>query len=191
MNTLAEIYKRQVDAGRFCDRGTVHSYIDVYESLLARYRESATRVLELGLFDGGGLLMLTDYFHNAVVHGIDCSDQPHGGMADLRPLIAQGIHNIRIFDATDASVDAEVFENPENWFDVIIEDCSHALSQQLQLLNVWWPRVKPGGIYIIEDLANDEAIEKFSELGFEISDRRKVKNRFDDVLAIRRKPHNG
>lgn len=183
METLAEIYKRVcVDAGLFCDRGTVHSYIDIYETLLAPYRDTAKRVLEIGVLDGGGLLMFEQYFKIAQVRGIDCSFTPLDKY-DLRPLIDQG-HLINILDAANKRKVGEYTQDGIQ-FDLVIEDASHALEQQLQIFENFKPHLSPGALYIIEDIADlDKDRHEFESRGFEIIDRRKVQGRFDDVIAI-------
>jgi hypothetical protein len=90
------------------DKGTVHSYLSVYEEILAPYRTTAKNILEIGLFNGASLLMWEQYFAGAVF-GIDCSETPHGGMADLRPLIKEGTHNIFICDAESREAIKNVF----------------------------------------------------------------------------------
>lgn len=186
MKTLAEIYKRVcVDAGYFCDRNTTHSYLDVYESLLAPYRDTAKRVLEIGIYDGGGLLMWEEYFKSAIVHGIDCSITPLDKV-NLRPLI-ECKHHICIFDATNQDQVAE-FTQDGIKLDVIFDDAAHTLNQQLKLFELWWPHLAPGGIYIVEDIQGiDKDRHEFESRGFVIIDLRSVKNRYDDVLAIKRK----
>lgn len=199
METLAKIYQKQVDAGRFADRGTVHSYIDYYETLFAPYRETAKRVLEIGVYDGGGLLMLEQYFAKAQVTGIDCSDRPLDKV-DLRPFMAEMIwkkcgereylhaaHDVRLFDATNDWIVALVFGDEQ--FDMIIDDAAHTLDQQLRLLDIWRPRLAPGGLMITEDIQDlDRDRHHFESYGCETIDRRSVKGRYDDVLAIWRKP---
>ncbi len=197
METLAQIYAKHSGPGKFNDKGTTHSYIDVYEELLAPYRKTAGRVLEIGLFDGHSMRMWEDYFSNARVCGVDCSDRPHGGMADLRPMINEKewrksedrtylyqAHDIRIFDATDR--DRVFFEfNYAGKFDVIIDDAAHEIQQQLKLYDIFKDHISKGGIYIVEDIQDiDQSRSLFEALGFEIIDRRKIKNRFDDVLAV-------
>ncbi len=181
--TLADIYARHSGPGKFNDKGTVHSYIEIYEGLLSPYRETAKRVLEIGLFDGHSMRMWEEYFRNAEVHGIDCSDQPHGGMADLRPMIAEGTHHIHIFDATDGEIVEEKFKGTT--FDVIIEDGSHDIDQQVKLYDIFEHYLSKDGLYIVEDIADlDKNRCIFETLGFEIIDRRKIRNRFDDVIAV-------
>src|SRR6185503_1124341 len=98
MKTLSEIYNKH-RKGDWPDKGTVHSYIDIYERLLKPYREMAKNILEIGLMSGESLKMWSEYFKGEV-HGMDCDIKPHSGMADLTDAIARG-YNIAIGDASD------------------------------------------------------------------------------------------
>ena len=186
---LADIYP--LHAGRDCrsgsDKGDVHSFIEVYEELFAPYQTTARNVLEIGLMGGHSLLMWEKYFAQAAVHGIDLCDQPHGGLADLRPLIAEGTHRIALLDATLPEQVETAFGS--TLFDVIVEDASHALSHQLSIYANFKSHLAFDGIYAIEDVADIdrdralfENIDK--ERRVQIIDRRQVKGRFDDVLVV-------
>jgi len=184
--TLQEIYEDLKTKGFETDKGSVHSYIPVYEEILAPYRNTAKFVLEIGVFKGNSLRMWEKYF-NCPVFGVDCDETPHDGMADLREMIASGEHLIKIFDASNEN---EVKENLGNIkFDVIIEDANHQLSQQLELYRIYKEYLTPNGIYIIEDVEDiDENRGVFKNIDSEktvtILDRRNIKDRFDDVLII-------
>jgi SAM-dependent methyltransferase len=189
METLAQIYSRynNPDWNKGSDKGNYHSYIEVYEELLAPYRTTALRVLEIGIMGGASLRMWEEYFAGAQVHGADCCDQPHGGLADLRPLIAEGTHHIHLLDATYAPQVEAAFAGM--LFDVIIEDASHALEHQLIIYRNFKEHVAPGGIYIIEDIADiDRHRPLFERIDpskqVRILDRRPLKDRFDDVLVV-------
>lgn len=169
------------------DKGDVHSYLPIYEEILKPYRSTATDILEIGIFNGASLLLWEKYFDNAKIHGIDCSDQPIGGMADLRPMIASGEHNIYIGDATSMQDAFKFFGQIK--FDVIIDDGSHALVHQIQSYMVYSNFLNEGGIYIIEDIQDiDKEREIFEDIDsdktVEIIDNRHVKNRYDDVIVI-------
>lgn len=168
------------------DKGDLHSYVEVYEEILSPYRETAKNILEIGLFNGASLLLWEQYF-SGNVYGIDCSDQPHGGMADLRPLINEGGHNILIFDAE--SHDDVLLHFAGMKFDIIIEDCQHNIPQQLKLYEVFKPYLNKGALYIIEDIENlDESRLLFEHIDDEkkviIIDNRELKKRYDDCLVI-------
>jgi hypothetical protein len=184
LETLEQIWKRLADAGYKTDKGDVHSYIPVYEKLLAPYRETALNVLEIGLFNGHSMMMWEDYFTKADIIGIDCSDQPHGGMADLRPMIDEG-WDIHIFDAENVTEVSKRFFGTR--FDVIIEDAGHEINQQLNLYRIWKEYLAPGGVYIIEDVQDIDRDEmKFLALSpnVEVIDNRKIKGRYDDCLVV-------
>ena|ERR1035437_7980750 len=183
MKTLFEIWN---DMPVKSDKGDVHDYLGIYERYLEPYRDTAINILEIGLFNGASLLMWEQYF-SGKVYGIDCDEQPHGGLADLRPLIKEGTHNIFIGDATSE----DFIENSFNGikFDVIIEDCSHDLIQQLKLYELFKPYLNENYLYCIEDIQNIDATREvfenfFSEQKILIIDRRHVKQRFDDVLIL-------
>lgn len=184
METLTEIWERLYSKS---DKGDVHSYLEVYEQKLEPYRESAKRVLEVGLFNGASLRMWGEYFHIAALHGIDCDIRPHGGLGDLRPIIAEGIYDIHIMDAESEEQVKRVFDGMK--FDVIIEDAGHHLAQQLKIYHVLRPYLNEGGIYIIEDIQDIDVTRKVfeqfdEEKQIEILDRRHIKNRYDDVMVI-------
>lgn len=188
METLEQIYQRNLVNG-WPDKGSVHSYIEVYEKILKPYREQPYSViLEIGLFSGQSLRMWEQYFGDySTVYGIDCSDQPVGGTQDLRPMIAEGTHNIIIMDGT-SPIDIEN-NFKDVMFDVIIDDGSHQLEHQLSSYKFFKSHLYKGGIYIIEDIqdidSNRDIFQNIdSEKKVTILDRRALKNRYDDVLII-------
>lgn len=168
------------------DKGTVHSYLPVYELLFSFKRNTAKNILEIGLFNGASLLMWEQYF-SGEVYGIDCSETPLDGMADLRPLLEEGTHNIFILDAENQKDIKRAFKGKK--FDVIIEDAGHHVEQQLKLYEVFKPYLSKDAIYIIEDIQDIDNTRSLFEYidpakTVTIIDRRVIKNRYDDVLCI-------
>ncbi len=185
MKTLLEIYNELPDKS---DKGSVHSYLEVYESILAPYRETARNILEIGLFNGASLRMWEKYF-TGKVHGVDCDIRPHGGMADLNPLLDEGTHNVYILNA-ESEFDCEMaFKGIK--FDVIVEDAGHDLLQQIKIFNVLKNYWADDGIYIIEDVQSIQSARGIRSTLYEydvtIFDRREIKGRYDDILIIIRK----
>jgi hypothetical protein len=184
METLAQICEKNTVNG-WPDKATVHSYIEVYEEILKPYR-GKVNFLEIGLFSGQSLRMWEQYFNEGKCTGIDCSDQPLG-MQDLRPMIAEGTHNIFIMDGTSKADIEKNFKGEK--FDVIIDDGSHNIEHQLESYKHFKSHISKGGIYIIEDVQDIDAnIDLFRNIdpkkNVEILDRRKLKNRYDDVLIV-------
>lgn len=177
--TLQEIYLKY-KRGDWPDKGSVHSYIDIYDQLLAPYRETAKSILEIGLMSGESLRMWADYFPGNV-YGIDCDLKPHGGLADLTQAIADGM-NIVIGDATNEADIRRFFAGMK--FDVIIEDAGHSFDQQKEIYKVLKPYISKGGIYIIEDVQDIDTTKDYFQTIGEVIDLRNKKGRYDDVLII-------
>lgn len=182
METLAEIYKRHCVTGPDCghgDKGGTHSYIDVYEKLLAPYRSGCT-FMEIGLAMGLSLAMWREYMPTSFLVGVDISI-----VFDPMPHLQKGT----ILVKTDATKPELLQEIPQTKYDVIIDDGSHMTADQCATFRLLRGLMNQGGIYIIEDILNLEAsLHAFKELHpvMEIYDLRNQKGRFDDVLVVYR-----
>lgn len=177
MKALNEIYQKYQSPEGHGDKGTAHSYIDEYEKLLDPYRHRSV-VLEIGLCMGESLRMWEEYFIDSKVIGVDITS------ADLIDLINEGGHEIIIGDATKEDI-LESFD--EKSFDVLIDDGSHILSDQIRTFQIFKSKMNKGGIYIIEDVVNiDYTKDIFTSLhsNIEIIDNRHKKDRHDDVLVV-------
>lgn len=184
MKTLREIYNKHkvVD---WPDKGSVHSYIDVYEDVLIPYRGTAKNILEIGLMSGESLRMWDEYF-SGDVYGVDCDIKPVNGLADLTKAISDGLR-ISIGNA-ESPTDISKFFNGIK-FQVVIEDAGHHIEQQLKIYETIKPYLDKGSVYIIEDVQDIDSTRHLlenmdSDKDITVLDRRNIKNRYDDVLVI-------
>lgn len=144
------------------DKGTVaglgHGYSLIYDLLFAGRRLEALNLCEVGLCVGGpevttgsiersvdslpSIRMWREYFPNAKLYGVDISD--------FSAFQDDGFKFVRAdcgeVDELQKVVDLKV---P---FDVIIDDGSHAPFHQQRTFLSLFPCVRPGGLYIIEDI---------------------------------------
>ena len=143
MNTLQEIgLKTGTDKARHVHN--TESYLDVYAHYLESMRTQARHVLEFGILRGDSLRMWAEYFPNAQIYGVDIDPST---LRDYGPRI-----QVSVADQTDASALAAIA--PGSTFDVVIDDASHVVDLMLRTFEIIWPRVKSGGVYIMEDLGN-------------------------------------
>jgi len=177
METLKEIYNRYSVTGDngIGDKGEIHSYIDEYERLLVPYRHNSN-FLEIGINRGHSLKMFAEYFINSNVIGIEIWEGCKAFFEEY-----QVPCKLIIADGTKA-----VYELNDMMFDVVIDDGSHMLNDQIASFNIYSKKMNKGGIYIIEDIINlDMQLPEFKKLGdCEVIDNRKLKNRFDDILIV-------
>lgn len=189
MKTLADIYQTyKLPENGISDKGTTHSYIEEYERLFAPFRQrQPITMLEIGLCRGGSLRMWHEYFDKSQIHGIDISDAPDG-LPDLRRLMGEDLPRMTI-SIMDARSAVEAMEHlGEIKFDIIIEDASHRVDDSIFIYANFILRLKPGGLYVIEDVENiDSSLVTFDRFiqpprKLEVLDFRTKKHRFDDVL---------
>jgi len=119
------------------------SYLDVYASYLDGLRESVRTVLELGVARGGSLKMWRDYFPNAQIWGVDIDPD---AMLDYGPRVCTVLGS-----QADPAVIAQVAPGQE--FDLVVDDGSHLVEHLTGSLRLIWPRIRSGGLYVMEDLA--------------------------------------
>lgn len=155
-----------------------HNYNRVYDAILPAYRETATAVLELGVLNGCSLRAWKDYFLNAEILGVD---------NDLNRLVRE--ERIRCFLCDISNHDkfiALVKQLPA--LDIIVDDASHLLDQQLFAVAALWPRLKSGGIYIVEDIVKQDYLDLFKCFpNAELHDVRISGGVADDMMAVMRK----
>lgn len=121
------------------------SYLAYYDALFGRLREASIRMLEIGVQNGGSLETWGHYFENATaIVGCDI-DEKCRNLRFERP-------NTRVFvgDANVPETSAAILAHvPE--FDIVIDDGSHISDDMIRSFLLYFPRVVPGGIYVVED----------------------------------------
>jgi hypothetical protein len=163
------------------DKGTVHDYLEVYDLLFYLKKNDPLTLLEIGVQRGDSLRLWADYFINANILGIDIHD--HKNIFE-NPRITEIIKDIK---------ETNINELPYFNFDIIIDDGSHRVEDQLIFIEKFYPILNKNGILIIEDIQDLthfiwEYKTKF-DMPFEIIDRRYNKSRYnyDNILIILRK----
>ena len=184
MQTLAKIYEGcSRDVHRFgSDKETRHSYIETYEQLFSPYRDKAELIFEIGLQAGWSLMMWHRYFPNAVVHGIDIKDAIAKEVRHCPQIHAHKLN------AENYAVIDDMFENDS--IDIAIDDGSHTICHQVLAACTLLPKVKPGGLLIIEDVCHIDSWLLYRELNatlevIDLSDQRPEVE--DNVLFVLRK----
>jgi hypothetical protein len=192
MNTLQDIIL-QLKLGT--DKGSIHSYIEhFYEIEFKKYKDLPVIIVETGVFAGSSLVLWAEYFSNATIIGID----PKPVMEPLpnyRPetnfnYVLPRYKNISLIKDTGYDVDV-LAKIPD--IDIFIDDATHEFKDQLFSIDHVLPKMKPGGLFVIEDIRTIEYATTLQSLipdnlkeHSKVFDFRPIKNRSDDIiLAIR------
>lgn len=119
-------------------------YFEIYDRHLSRFRGQQAHVLEIGVHSGGSLDMWHDYFGaKAFIYGVDI-------MPECRAYEAPGI-KIFIGDQADRSFWRD-FRRRVPCLDIVIDDGGHEPEQQIVSLEELLPFLRPGGVYLCEDI---------------------------------------
>ncbi len=118
-------------------------YFEIYYKYFEKYREKPIRMLEIGIYKGGSLQMWKNYFGNeAVIVGIDIDE-------NCKQYEEDNIY-VCIGSQDDADFLKKVCEK-YGAFDIILDDGSHQVKNQIASFETLFPLLNYGGIYLCED----------------------------------------
>lgn len=134
----------EISLGYKSDKGAIyHNYLEIYEKYFSKYRDSLENFLEIGLWEGESIRMWRDYFNVGNLVGADILDLSHIELKDT--IILLGDQSVR------ADLES-IIEKSYKEFDIIIDDGGHMMHQQQITLGTMFKYLKPGGVFVIEDL---------------------------------------
>ena len=140
---------REIFCRHGTDKGTWHRYYVPYSRLLERYRALApARLIEIGIHSGSSLRAWLEIFPKLQLSAVDVDPK-------TRENAPEGC-TVYIGDQGDESFLDAVIAAEDPW-DVVIDDGSHRIDHQKDTFDKLWPRVRPGGLYVIEDLQSSRA----------------------------------
>ena len=126
-----------------------HNYTAVYENMFGAIRneprDKPLKILEIGVATGASLRMWEEYFSDsyADVWGIDIN--PECAAVD-----EGNTTSVWIGDATDRDFLDKVIMRAGGDFDIVIDDGSHRVEDQIFTFKHLWPNTKM--VYVIEDV---------------------------------------
>jgi len=119
-------------------------YFEIYERHLERFRGKPVHIVEIGVLGGGSLQMWRDYFGpDTHIYGVDINPASRG-------LARDGVE-IFIGDQGDPGFWERFLESSPT-IDVVIDDGGHLPGQQAVTLESLLLHIRPGGVYICEDI---------------------------------------
>jgi predicted O-methyltransferase YrrM len=132
-------------------------HVERYRELLAGYEHP--NVVELGILQGGGVAMLALLADPKMLVAVDLSEQPIAPLANF--VEARGLTDrVKLHYGVDQADQSRLTELLDDAFgheqlDVVIDDASHIYEPTRASFEVLFPRLRPGGVYLIEDWQTD------------------------------------
>lgn len=169
-------------------KNTIHSYLPIYQDLFIKKRETAKRILEIGVDSGGSIKLWYDFFINADIYGLDIMNIEN---------VWDEIKNkdrIKLYtsiDAYDNNFILDNFDINNINFDIIIEDGAQNFESSKTFLRLYTRLLSNDGILIIENIQDINLIPllineipKNLQQFVKIYDLRHIKNTYNDILLI-------
>jgi hypothetical protein len=136
-------------------------YFEIYQRHLSKFVGRSPHVVEIGIYSGGSLPMWRPYFGPGChVSGIDIQEECK--------TYADSDVSIHIGDQADRGF-WKKFRESSPGVDVLIDDGGHLAEQQSVTLEEMLPYLKPGGVYLCEDICGVN--NAFAEFVHRVADR--------------------
>ena len=154
-----EVYKKTLDdlfyqygsdkADTFKQRQVQgHGFSKFYEQQLKHLKEKEIKILELGSFAGSSAAAFVKYFRNSSIYCFDINISKFIYESEKIHVFGLDINNEKKLNEVIKKINPT---NKLNFFDIIIDDGSHYLSDILITFKNLYKHLNNGGIYIIED----------------------------------------
>ena len=136
----ANIFKKTKNQG--------HGFSKFYTQHLKKLKKKEIKILELGSYSGASAAAFIKYFENCSVYCFDINISKFIFFSKDIHVYGLDINNEKTLKKALKKIN---LESNLDFFDIIIDDGSHYLSDILFSLKTLFRYVKKGGIYIIED----------------------------------------
>lgn len=121
------------------------NYFDIYDKIFLPYLDKHPKVLEVGCAHGGGLELLINLFDAKLdLYAVDIN----------KDFLGYKFDDIEVkYSCVDQGSDEHwsAYLSDGKTFDIIIDDGSHVMNDQITTLLTLFPKLNEGGMYIIED----------------------------------------
>lgn len=118
-------------------------YFEIYERYFSLYRNTELNMLEIGISHGGSLQLWRKYFgEKANLYAVDINPECRQ-FEDEKTKIFIGSQEDTLFLT-------QLIKNLPP-LDIILDDGGHTMNQQIVSFQQLFPKIKDGGVYIVED----------------------------------------
>ena len=121
-----------------------HGYAKIYEKYLKNDKDKISSVIELGSFYGNASAAFFFYFKNAQIYSADINP-------DMYLYRSKRLKNFYTDTSSKSSIEKNILSKNIK-FDLIIEDASHMLKDQIISLFTLFKTLKAGGLFIVEEI---------------------------------------
>lgn len=144
LHELARKYStdKGVDDGRKYNNGTYgKNYTYIYEQIIDVLDPET--ILEIGISSGASMKMWREYLPEVDITAIEINPEKFN---------RKKLESLNIDIIIGDQSDEKTLDNIKKTFDIIIDDGSHIVKDQIKSFETLWSKLNNGGFYVIEDL---------------------------------------
>lgn len=125
-----------------------HAYTAIYDFLFSSIRNNELTLCEIGIYENKSIQCWRNYFPHATIYGFEYNTSfiDNAKKDNLTNVIYDFI------DVKDPNSIDTTFGRQNKTFDIIIDDSTHEVNDQLNIINMSYKYLKTGGYLIIEDI---------------------------------------
>jgi len=158
-----------------------HFYHTMYQDKLGKYSTDDAepfQFLEIGYFEGRGFDAYTEFLPKGELHSMEISCLPEGpreegkwpwgNFAKKNPRFQQFVDKERLHcgDASDLKWLDQIWKTKMQRDDapplkIVVDDAAHLSKHMAISMFYWFPRIAPGGVFVMEDIQPIRAANKF------------------------------
>jgi len=129
------------------------NYTEPYLKYFEPIRDKEVKILEIGVYMGGGVSTWREYFVNSTT--VVGMENFHRSIKMETLLDTCRNHSVDVFAGDQSSrEDLSKLVDKFGNFDIIVDDGGHRMSQQQISLGFLFEYLNPGGIFVVEDLTS-------------------------------------
>ncbi len=125
-----------------------HGFSKFYIENLKSFKQKKIKILEIGSYAGSSAAAFAKYFSNASIYCLDVNISKFIFSSKNIHVYGLDINNEKDLKKTLKIIN---LKSNSNYFDIIIDDGSHYLSDILFSIKMLFSYLKKGGLYVIED----------------------------------------
>jgi len=125
-----------------------HGYSPFYQKIFFPLKKKKLRLLEIGSFSGASAAAFVNYFDDIEIFCLDINISNFKYKSNQIKVFGLDIRNVSSLEKFFKKIG---LNKNESFFDIIIDDGSHKLSDILFSINYFFPYLKKDGLYIIEE----------------------------------------
>lgn len=132
-------------SGYVSDKWT--SYFSIYDTYFHQFKKNKINLLEIGVQNGGSLEVWNKYFKFAKnIIGCDRDLKCKNLKFKFKKI------KVVVGDISKQDIRKKIISIAKDGFEIIVDDGSHKSADVISTFLFFYPHLKPGGIYLIEDL---------------------------------------